>query len=676
MSVNEVHHEGKADRAQIVSELRLTQIAIEKSKSAFYRLNPEGMVQYANDYACQSLGYTKEELVGMHVWDFDPDFPAEAWSPMWAKLKQTGIIYIESRHKRKDGSVFPIAATGNYICHDDEEYSFTFVQDITERKLAEASLQQAKSLLRTTLDSTFEGILMVAQDGRVLAINKRFIDLWHLPEEICASGEDAKLLAYVLGQLTDPESFMSEVRRLYDSDEEAEDILYFKDGRVFSRFSRALVVDGQRGRIWYFNDITEKKRTEEELQRHRLHLEDLVEARTLELKAAKESAEAANLAKSQFLTRMSHELRTPLNAILGFAELMQGCGDSVTIGEERESIDNITKAGWHLLGIINDLLDLSAIEIHKLEVYPENVELAPSILDCLQTIAPLALDRLITVNHALGKVRGLYVQADRQRLKQVLLNLLTNAVKYNRTRGTIDVVCERLPSDRIRILVSDTGAGIPTEDLASLFDPFNRLHKKYESDGAGIGLAIAKDLVELMEGSIGVESVPEQGSTFWIELKQSTQAAPPIVAEEQKSDTAAEHPAKRVKLLYIEDSPSHVKLMQHIVKNMGNIELITAHTPALGLQLAQAHGPDLIICDICLPGMDGFAVLEQLKADARTRDIPVFALSANAMPAQVEAGLLAGFRRYLTKPISISHFKKALNELLEDEAALHGSGGS
>jgi CheY-like chemotaxis protein len=391
------------------------------------------------------------------------------------------------------------------------------------------------------------------------------------------------------------------------------------------------------------------------------------------LNAAKNAAEAATRAKSQFLTRMSHELRTPLTAILGFAELIQEHDDDTPLREEREGIDIIAHAGRHLLHVINDLLDLAAIEVHKLDIYPEHVDLATCLSDCLQTIAPLAQDRSITINDDLDGCRGLGVRADRQRLKQVLLNLLANAVKYNRPEGSIRIACERMPSNRIRLLVSDTGTGIAEEDMGSLFEPFSRLHKKYETDGTGIGLAISKDLVELMNGSIGVESVPGQGSTFWIELKQSEQ--PPRqdtgASDEPAVAAATEHPAKSATLLYIEDSPSHVRLMQRMLKDMGGIELITAHTPALGLELAFAHQPDAIVCDICLPGMNGYAVLEQLQADARTRHIPVIALSASAMPVQIEAGLRAGFRRYLTKPISVNGFKNALIELLEDEASLH-----
>lgn len=400
---------------------------------------------------------------------------------------------------------------------------------------------------------------------------------------------------------------------------------------------------------------------------------DITETRKAfeEILHAKELAEQASKAKSQFLGRMSHELRTPLNAILGFAQLLEIQSDETTMAETRDSVREIVASGWYLVRIINDLLDLAAIEANKIEMQIKAVELDASISDCIKVMEPLANDRDVVINYEPTPCCGMGVLADSFRLKQVLLNLLSNAVKYNRKGGEVNVLCVRRPPDNVRIKVVDNGSGIPEADLPRIFEAFGRLNKRaYAVEGAGIGLSIAKHLVELMDGTVGVESVEGEGSTFWIEFREvmarhSAQVSSLIESTEQGSE-----PEKMVTLLYIEDSPSHVSLMETILNDIGNIDLLTAHTPVLGLELADAHKPDIILSDICLPGMDGYELLEKIKANPRTSHIPVIAISANAMASEVEAGLLAGFRRYFTKPINVVEFRKALRELLDDEAVL------
>ena len=258
-------------------------------------------------------------------------------------------------------------------------------------------------------------------------------------------------------------------------------------------------------------------------------------------------------------------------------------------------------------------------------------------------------------------------QKKKSALSQITLNLISNAIKYNREEGNVSITCQQTDGEHIRITVTDTGSGIPEEDQDVLFTPFSRLYlKTYATQGTGIGLTISKHLVEMMGGSIGMESEPGKGSTFWIELVQETEL-------ESEDDIQAVYPDKvtdtneqHYTLLYIEDSPSHVNLLQAIVDTMPNISLLTAHTPILGLELATAHKPALIILDICLPGMDGYEVLKKLQDNESLHDLPVIAISANAMPREIEEGLRAGFRRYFTKPIKVAEFKNALRELLID----------
>jgi signal transduction histidine kinase/CheY-like chemotaxis protein len=382
-----------------------------------------------------------------------------------------------------------------------------------------------------------------------------------------------------------------------------------------------------------------------------------------QLLEAKELAEQASDAKSTFLSRMSHELRTPLNSIVGFAQLLET--DTQLDESQQSMLHYILTSGRHLLDLINDLLDLARIESKKLEVAMIRIDLAERIKDSIKVIEPLAKQRGISLEVQWQNCHSTYVQADPVRIKQVLLNLLSNAVKYNRQNGSICIDCQPTDADMCRISVSDSGSGIPPQDMEQLFAPFSRLYlKTYAVEGAGIGLALSKQLVELMDGRIGVESEYGQGSTFWFELRLSQL---PKKADFEGEQIVTEPPLdKSYTLLYVEDSPSHIQLMENIYAKEPDISLIYAHTPTLGLELAQVHKPDLIILDICLPGMDGYQVLEQLKKDKVTRYIPVVALSASAMPHEVERALRFGFRRYFTKPVDIIQFKRAIRELLLD----------
>jgi signal transduction histidine kinase/CheY-like chemotaxis protein len=415
-----------------------------------------------------------------------------------------------------------------------------------------------------------------------------------------------------------------------------------------------------------FIDITERKRAEAALQRLNDELEARVELRTVELIAAKVEAERASLAKTEFLSRMSHELRTPMNAILGFSQLLQSDPEHPLAEIQSDSVQEILHAGGHLLDLINEVLDLARIESGKFTVSQEPVPLMPLIADCLTLIRPQAEARGIRIVEA-GRDCGENVLADRVRLKQVLLNLLSNAVKYNRAQGTLSLVCMR-QGDAIQIRISDTGAGLTAEQQARLFVAFERLDADQTAiEGTGIGLALSKRLTELMHGEIGVESTPGSGSTFWVRL--------PLVdghAEDSHhpGDAASEdqvgHPVsqQRWDVLCIEDNPANLRLIERILGRRQNIRLHTAEAPGLGLELAAAHRPALILLDINLPDMDGYAVMQCLRESEVTRDIPVVAISANAMPKDLARGKAAGFMDYLTKPLQVDRLLRLVDDVI------------
>jgi PAS domain S-box-containing protein len=414
-------------------------------------------------------------------------------------------------------------------------------------------------------------------------------------------------------------------------------------------------------------DITERRRAEQTLQRLNEELEQRVAQRTAEMAAARDEAERANLAKSEFLSRMSHELRTPMNAILGFAQLLEI--DPSVGARQKDWILEIVKGGRHLLDLINDVLDLARVESGKFTISAEPVALQALLADCQMLLRPLAETSSVRLLDA-SRYCNVHVRADRTRLKQVLLNLLSNAVKYNRPQGSVSVVCVEEsdgPVPSVQIRISDTGVGIPPEQQSRLFVPFERLDAdRQRIEGTGIGLALCKRLVEAMGGTVGVESTPGSGSTFWVKLPMSDGSgtgAPTPPADTHVPVTEA-HGGRRFDVLCIEDNPANLRLIEGVFAARDNIRLLSAMAPSLGLELARTHKPALILLDINLPEMDGYAVMRCLRESEATRNIPVVAISANAMPKDIEMGKAAGFLEYLTKPIDLARLLAVVDPML------------
>ncbi len=390
----------------------------------------------------------------------------------------------------------------------------------------------------------------------------------------------------------------------------------------------------------------------------------------LELHNAMAVAEKANLAKSDFLSSMSHELRTPLSAILGFAQLMESGSPAPTPSQKR-SIDQILKAGWYLLELINEILDLAQIESGKLSLSLEPISLAEVMHECQAMIEPQAQKRGVSVHFPIFATRY-FVKADRTRVKQVLINLLSNAIKYNKASGMVDVQCITSTPGRIRICVEDTGEGLTAEKLAQLFQPFNRLGQEANvEEGTGIGLVVAKRLIEWMGGAIGVESTVGKGSVFWIEMNLT--AEPQTAAGEDEplvvAQMSVQANAQLRTLLYVEDNPANLMLVEDLIARRPDIRLLSARDGSRGIEIARESRPDVILMDINLPGISGLRALRILADEPATAHIPVVALSANAMPRDIEKGLEAGFFRYLTKPIKVNEFMDTLDVALKSAKA-------
>jgi PAS domain S-box-containing protein len=381
------------------------------------------------------------------------------------------------------------------------------------------------------------------------------------------------------------------------------------------------------------------------------------------LQEAKEEAERANRAKSEFLSRMSHELRTPLNAILGFGQLLEM--DELESEEQRESVDHIMKAGRHLLALVDEVLDIARIEAGRLAMTIEPVNVKDVLDEAWDLVRPRAAQRMVQ-RAGDSRVCHRYVRADRQRLKQILLNLISNAVKYTPEGSVVRLACEEHGRGRLRIHVRDNGRGIPPEKQALLFKPFERLGAEASGiEGTGIGLALSKGLVEAMDGTIGVTSEIGNGATFWVELPLDSATIP---HEEPVAAPAAGEPVYNGRprtILYIEDNPSNFELVKRILARHPEFRLLSsAIQGGLGLELAAEHRPDLILLDLNLPDMSGEEVLRRLRADPQVAQIPVVVITAGASKGQREKLLAVGADAYLAKPLDVEQFLKTIDEVV------------
>jgi PAS domain S-box-containing protein len=625
--------------------------AVSAESSRFWELSNEllgtagfdGYFKRVNPAWERTLGWTAEEICSRPFVEFVHPADRERTAAEAAGLA-TGVetLHFENRYRCKDGTYRTLrwSATGDA----EEELIYAVARDETEHKRAETEMRESERFLDSVLENLPSMVFVKdADDLRFVRFNRAGEELIGRSREELIGKNDHDLFP-----AAEADFFVQKDREVLTSGEVVdipeEPIETLNHGQRILH-TRKIAIQDERGVPRYLlgvsEDITDRKLAQQEAEE------------------ARAEAERANSAKSEFLSRMSHELRTPLNSVLGFAELLWMDG---VVGDQRDHVDRIRRSGRHLLDLINEILDLSRIEAGHMAMSPEPVHLRAAVVEAIEMIAPEAASRGISLDADYGEVCDSYVRADQQRLKQVLLNLLSNAVKYNRPGGSVRVSCTRRDgSDAPCVTIADTGPGIPHEHLDRLFDPFDRLgaEQGYE-EGTGLGLALSKRLVELMEGRLWAESEVGSGTTFWLELLA---AAAPALQPEPPTDRGDVAPApnhSELTVLYIEDNVSNFELIKGALTRLGSPTLLSAMQGGLGLDLAREHRPDLVLLDLHLPDMQGKDVLAQLKSDPSTASIPVIILSADATERQVTRLLDAGAYEYLTKPLDIPSFLGAV----------------
>jgi PAS domain S-box-containing protein len=626
---------------------------LDAAPDAMVVAGEDGTITLVNRQTELLFGYARTEMVGKsvdllipeplrrgharHVRDF---FASPRTRSMGSGLDLFG--------QRKDGTRIPIEVSLSPLRRGEEWSVSAAIRDISERRQMEAAAKLAADRLQSAVESIEDAFVLFDAEDRLVQCNSAYRRLLGdaVTGPLAGRTYEEILDAWSkdFASSNDEESARFKERRMA---ERGQSVAVFemrtRDGRSLRIMDRRTPEGGMVTTTW---DLTEHVRREDELRE------------------ARAAADVASAAKSEFLSSMSHELRTPLNAILGFAQLLQRDKKEPLPERHKGRVEQILIGGEHLLRLIDDVLDLARIEAGRVSISTEPVGVEEVLEQVKTTLRPAADRAGVPIDIAPMPAGAATILADRTRFSQILMNYGSNAIKYNRPEGSVTFVVSRPSPERLRVTVADTGSGIPLDKQHKLFQPFQRAGQETGPiEGTGIGLAISKRLAELMRGSVGFRSVPSEGSEFWVELPLHVPASAPDEAS-AGVETARLHGERRGVIVYVEDNPANVTFMRDLLGSFEGIELVTAPSAELGVELALSRQPDAIIMDINLPGMSGLDALHALRQHPKTKDIPVIALTAAASERDRQRGEQAGFYRYLTKPVNVAELEAALEALL------------
>ncbi len=630
----------------------LIRLLLDHAEQMILLVEPEGLqVVLANQVAQQRLGYSEDELRARSILDIESALQDVFF---WEEVRAGNCSPIEAQeglYACADGTMLTVEKSVRLLEYAGQRFLLVQAREVHEERRIEDDLANTSSQLRATLESTGNGILVIDWQGNVASMNRLFSRMWGLPEELLLRGHDTEIVDYIVGQVEEGDLFRAHLRQIVESQDRYEE-LHLRDGRVFECRSLPQYLDERIiGRVYGFHDITERIRIEQ----------DLV--------AARERAEAANQAKAAFLAMMSHEIRTPMNGILGMTTLLL---DASLEDEQRRQLEIIRSSASSLLRIINDILDFSKIEARKLELETVDFDLRRTLEELAELFALLAAERSLSFEWQLAPEVPQRLRGDPVRLRQVLINLVGNALKFTVSGGILLHVGRQPDRDGgivLAVEVSDSGIGIASEHLDKVFAPFEQADSSTTRTfgGTGLGLTIARQLVELMGGRISVSSAVGCGTTFYFEVVLAPGTPEPLAVAAPRDPSLASVPATGgawgdLRVLIVEDNPVNMLVAVGLLGKLGIRTIDKAGDGLEAVEKAPSGAYDLILMDCQMPRLDGYAATARLRAaGVRT---PIVAMTAHAMSGDRERCLAAGMDEYVTKPVALDDLAASLGRAL------------